>query len=319
MTFLYVTHDQEEALTMSDHVAVFNDGRIEQIGSPTEVYEHPATEFVAGFVGTSNILERDGRRFSVRPEKVRMLEGDEGEGEPGRIRDVVYVGAVTRYVVDARRRRGARRAASEPRDLVRRGARAAWQARTADVASAAHLRDRPTRYDPPARRKTIVRRTARSHVFALALVAALLVPAAGVSRGNGTSLPTKIGKGEGSLNLIEWAAYSDPSFAKPFEKQTGCIIHRKDAGSLERDGRADAFRRRWGGGQYDLVSASGDASLRLIYGGDVQPVEPSNLIPSWKNFLPSLQVAGAQHRRRACTTASRCSGARTRCSTTRRR
>ncbi len=99
MTFLYVTHDQEEALTMSDHLAVFNEGRIEQIGSPADVYERPASEFVAGFVGTSNILERDGRRFTVRPEKVRMLEGDAGEGEPGRIRDVVYLGAVTRYVV----------------------------------------------------------------------------------------------------------------------------------------------------------------------------------------------------------------------------
>ena len=67
MTFIYVTHDQEEALTMSDHVAVFNEGRIEQVGTPTEVYERPATEFVAGFVGTSNILERNGRRFSRAP------------------------------------------------------------------------------------------------------------------------------------------------------------------------------------------------------------------------------------------------------------
>ncbi|HEY7397511.1 MAG TPA: ABC transporter ATP-binding protein [Gaiellaceae bacterium] len=100
MTFLYVTHDQEEALTMSDHLAVFNEGRIEQVGAPAEVYERPATEFVAGFVGTSNILERDGRRFTVRPEKVRMLDGDAREGEPGRIRDVVYLGAVTRYVVE---------------------------------------------------------------------------------------------------------------------------------------------------------------------------------------------------------------------------
>jgi len=99
MTFLYVTHDQEEALTMSDHLAVFNHGRIEQVGTPANVYERPATEFVAGFVGTSNILERDGRRFTVRPEKVVMLDGDQGEGEPGRIRDVVYLGAVTRYVV----------------------------------------------------------------------------------------------------------------------------------------------------------------------------------------------------------------------------
>src|SRR5213083_745818 len=65
MTFIYVTHDQEEALTMSDHLAVFNEGRIEQVGSPENVYRAPATEFVAGFVGTSNILERDGRRISV--------------------------------------------------------------------------------------------------------------------------------------------------------------------------------------------------------------------------------------------------------------
>ena len=80
MTFLYVTHDQEEALTMSDHVAVFNEGKIEQIGSPNEVYEHPATEFVAGFVGTSNILERGGKRFSVRPERIEL----NGNGEAGR-------------------------------------------------------------------------------------------------------------------------------------------------------------------------------------------------------------------------------------------
>jgi putative spermidine/putrescine transport system ATP-binding protein len=105
ITFVYVTHDQEEALTMSDRIAVFNQGRIEQIGSPVDVYEHPATEFVAGFVGVSNLLERDGRRFTVRPEKIRILE--EGEAtqagdqvERGVIREVVYIGSVTRYIVD---------------------------------------------------------------------------------------------------------------------------------------------------------------------------------------------------------------------------
>jgi putative spermidine/putrescine transport system ATP-binding protein len=95
MTFLYVTHDQEEALTMSDHIAVFNDGRIEQVGSPADVYERPATEFVAGFVGTSNIVERDGRRLSVRPERIAL----NGHGEPGTIEDVVFVGAFKRLVV----------------------------------------------------------------------------------------------------------------------------------------------------------------------------------------------------------------------------
>jgi putative spermidine/putrescine transport system ATP-binding protein len=96
MTFIYVTHDQEEALTMSDHVAVFNEGRIEQVGSPGDVYARPATEFVAGFVGTSNILERGGRRFSVRPERIEL----NGHGEPATVADVVFVGAFTRILVD---------------------------------------------------------------------------------------------------------------------------------------------------------------------------------------------------------------------------
>jgi len=100
ITFVYVTHDQEEALTMSDRLAVFNAGQIEQVGSPADVYEHPQTEFVAGFVGVSNVLERDGRRFTIRPEKILMVDEAAGEGEPGAVREVVYVGMVTRYVVD---------------------------------------------------------------------------------------------------------------------------------------------------------------------------------------------------------------------------
>ncbi len=105
ITFVYVTHDQEEALTMSDRLAVFNEGKIEQVGAPAEVYERPASEFIAGFIGVSNVLERDGRRFTVRPEKIRLL-GDGEQAEPGvnveegRIRDVVYVGAITRYHVE---------------------------------------------------------------------------------------------------------------------------------------------------------------------------------------------------------------------------
>ena len=100
ITFVYVTHDQEEALTMSDRLAVFNEGRIEQIGTPAEVYEHPQTEFVAGFVGVSNVLERHGRRITIRPEKIHISEDGTGAGEPGVIREVVYVGMVTRYIVD---------------------------------------------------------------------------------------------------------------------------------------------------------------------------------------------------------------------------
>ncbi len=126
-------------------------------------------------------------------------------------------------------------------------------------------------------------RIKRAYVLAAMVAAALCVPAAGIGAGHG--LPTKIGKGEGALNVIEWAAYTDPSFAKTFEKQTGCIIHRKDAGSSNEMVALMRSGGGGGGGQYDLVSASGDASLRLIYGGDVQPVNV-NLIPSWKQFLP---------------------------------
>ena len=97
ITFVYVTHDQEEALTMSDRIAVFNQGRIEQIGSPAEVYERPANEFVAGFVGVSNVLDRDGRRFTIRPERIRFSSDG---GEPGTVRSVVYAGSVTRYLVE---------------------------------------------------------------------------------------------------------------------------------------------------------------------------------------------------------------------------
>jgi putative spermidine/putrescine transport system ATP-binding protein len=105
ITFIYVTHDQDEALTMSDRLAVFNQGKIEQVGPPAEVYEHPNTEFVAGFVGVSNLLERDGATISVRPEKIRILAEGEPEDagaqvETGTIREVVYAGMATRYIVE---------------------------------------------------------------------------------------------------------------------------------------------------------------------------------------------------------------------------
>jgi putative spermidine/putrescine transport system ATP-binding protein len=111
ITFVFVTHDQQEALTMSDRIAVFNQGRIEQVGAPAEVYERPASAFVAGFVGTSNLLAgptaqavlgRDGV-YSVRPEKIRIDGAPPAAheiGAAGRIVEVVYAGAVTRLVVD---------------------------------------------------------------------------------------------------------------------------------------------------------------------------------------------------------------------------
>jgi putative spermidine/putrescine transport system substrate-binding protein len=103
-----------------------------------------------------------------------------------------------------------------------------------------------------------------------------------------SNVATSIGKGEGRLNLIEWPGYAQPSWRKPFEQQTGCKIHLKDAGSSNEMVSLMRTGGGGGGGQYDMVSASGDATLRLIYGGDVRPVNV-NLIPDWKNFIPELK------------------------------
>ena len=111
ITFVFVTHDQDEALTLCDRLAVFNNGRIEQIGNAEDVYEHPATAFVAGFVGSSNIFTgaaakaifgRDGS-FAVRPEKIALAaKGTTRSGTitaSGTVQDVVYAGSTTRVVV----------------------------------------------------------------------------------------------------------------------------------------------------------------------------------------------------------------------------
>jgi putative spermidine/putrescine transport system ATP-binding protein len=113
ITFIFVTHDQEEALTMSDRIAVFNLGKIEQVGTPAEIYEHPASPFVAGFVGISNLIMDElaqkitgsPNTFSIRPEKIHLANintpiPENSFGADGRVRDVVYLGLYTRFLVD---------------------------------------------------------------------------------------------------------------------------------------------------------------------------------------------------------------------------
>jgi spermidine/putrescine transport system ATP-binding protein len=131
-TFVYVTHDQEEALTMSDRIAVMNDGLVEQIAAPRELYEHPATPFVAGFIGTSNLLTLrvdlthngliamnlgEGERLlarsdartgesvqvTVRPEKIKLGEPPTESGQArvhGTVAEAVYLGSMTQVIVD---------------------------------------------------------------------------------------------------------------------------------------------------------------------------------------------------------------------------
>ena len=113
ITFVFVTHDQEEALTLSDRVAVFNDGKIEQVGSPRDVYEFPQTEFVAKFLGVTNLISADESQrilgsalpHSVRPERVRLVDPTApletgAVALPGTIIEAVYAGANTRYLVE---------------------------------------------------------------------------------------------------------------------------------------------------------------------------------------------------------------------------
>jgi putative spermidine/putrescine transport system ATP-binding protein len=105
ITFIFVTHDQEEALTMSDRIAVFDKGKIQQLDRPAAIYEKPINEFVAGFVGVSNLITGDAAQtllgqkgtFTVRPEKIQI---DKANGASGIIREVEYLGPSTRFVVD---------------------------------------------------------------------------------------------------------------------------------------------------------------------------------------------------------------------------
>jgi putative spermidine/putrescine transport system ATP-binding protein len=129
ITFVFVTHDQEEALTMSDRIAVFNAGRIEQVGTAAGVYEHPDTEFVAGFVGTSNIVERAGRRLCIRPERISLGP----DGEPAAVDDVVFVGAFTRYLVTTDRGERLTVVQQNDRPVLARGARVAVAWRDEDA------------------------------------------------------------------------------------------------------------------------------------------------------------------------------------------
>ncbi len=149
ITFVYVTHDQEEALTMSDRMAVFNEGRIEQVGPPADVYEHPQSEFIAGFVGVSNVIERDGRRYTVRPEKIDLVEdgrepqaGLDRRARGGERRPVRRPGhALPRR---ARSRRSVAGSRAEPRGRLERGARDERAPRAGRVAHGAGVDHRRT-------------------------------------------------------------------------------------------------------------------------------------------------------------------------------
>ena len=309
ITFVYVTHDQEEALTMSDRLAVFNQGRIEQIGAPAEVYEHPASEFIAGFIGVSNVLERDGRRFTVRPEKIRLL----GEGsnrsrasivEEGRIRDVVYVGAITRYHVELDAggeltvvSQNLESGSSEV--LERQGSRVRLSWRPEHVFVIETGSNGGESSDERSGKLDAGLRRCSSPAFCAswpqAAAATTTRPAergrqprrrpAGAPEG----MLQTLGEGEGQVNLIAWAGYVEDGSTDPkvdwvtdFEKETGCQVNTKVGNT------SDEMVTLMRTGQYDGVSASGDATLRLIAAGDVAPVN-TDLIPNYADVFEGLK------------------------------
>lgn len=104
ITFIFVTHDQEEALTMSDRIAIFNRGKIEQLGTPRDVYEAPMTSFVSEFVGQTNKISFNGSTFNIRPEFITVSKS-KGTGNrvlEGKLRDAIFVGASTRFLIDTK-------------------------------------------------------------------------------------------------------------------------------------------------------------------------------------------------------------------------
>src|SRR5207247_4729063 len=168
----------------------------------------------------------------------------------------------------ARRRRRAVGDPAEPRDVVHRRARDGGQARPARLAAGRGVRHQGG--------TAAVKRIRFVHVGLAACTVTLALPASGVSKASGP--PSSVGAGEGKLTLVAWAGYTEKQWVKPFEQKTGCKVSVKYANTSN-----DMFNlmTSGGGNQYDMVSASGDASLRLIYAGAVAETN-NNLIPSTK-------------------------------------
>ena len=291
MTFLYVTHDQEEALTMSTSVAVFNEGRIEQIGTPAEIYERPATEFVADFVGTSNIVERDGRRLVPAPRADRVRETAAASRRRRRRR--------LRRRVHALRRRHRPRA-SDSSSYVRATAPPSSAARRCTSPGATRTRSSlPNRNPNPGGQMS-----KRTWAAFLVLAVALAFPAAGV---------TKCERRHAQHDRV--GGLHPAAVGQAVREDTGCKVQREVRRLVGRDGHADALGRR-------RPVRHGLGLRRREPAPDLRQGRPGGR-PVEDPRLQELQRRRSSRRRTtrstASTTASRCSGARTRCSTTRRR
>ena len=247
ITFVYVTHDQEEALTMSDRLAVFNHGRIEQIGTPADVYEHPATTFVAGLRRNVEPAAPVRRRapssasdgvFTVRPEKIRIADPDRRSRPTtrasalGTIREVVYLGPDTRYIVALDDRQRARRHAAEPADIVDGGARRPGPSRAARLEAPpraepchergnrwGHRRKRPS-HETPARFQPcwLRARPAGRSVYGIGRAGEMHRRSSARARASSTS-------SSGPATPRTARPFPDFDWVTPFEEETGCIVN----------------------------------------------------------------------------------------------
>ena len=239
---------------MSDRIAVFNEGRIEQVSPPFELYEQPSTEFVAGFVGVSNILERDGERFTIRPEKIQLLEPGSRGGRPA---DRAGADRRDRLRRDghplhrrARRRRRASTCATERR-RGRRRTRPPSRARRSRWDGVRSTRS-PFGGKQRRRRSQVRTRSANPHRTAWVIIAGLLAfmlllagcgsRVSSGSGGGGEELQ-KLGKGEGEVDLISWAGLRRTGMEQAVRRKDRLQGQRQGRRDLRRNGEPDAHRR----------------------------------------------------------------------------
>ena len=314
LTFIYVTHDQEEALTMSDRLAVFNHGRIEQVGRRPRSTSARRRDSSPGSsasrtswrAAAAQQIAGDEQAFTIRPEKIALREPD--AGGPRRVLGIRARarGRIPgcRHPVHRAARRGGRagRDAAEPHDVVDGGVAGARQGRAPGVG---------TEEQPSGRsgRKGLTRvhgsrgggTDEESDPERSPPRAVLMLLAAACGGGNdnnggssggggGSTGPTAIdtiGATEGQLNLIAWPGYTEKGWVKPFETETGCQVTVKYGNTSD---EMVNLMRQGGGTAYDGVSASGDATNRLIAAGDVAAVDVTKLFPDYANVMPSLQA-----------------------------
>ena len=234
MTFVYVTHDQEEALTMSDRIAVFNQGRIEQVGTPAEMYEHPATEFVAGL--HRHVEHPRARRAHVHRAAGEdpALDGRGGRGRAGRDHGRRLPRPRHQVHRRARRRRRADGGAAEPRDVVGGRPRDGEEARPAPLEPGRGIRDSGGG-NGEANSLRIRRRSRRSW---------RPLPSRRRASRRASALPTSVGAGEGKLTLVAWEGYTEKQWVAPFEKPTGLQGVGEVRRQLERHVQPDDVGRR---------------------------------------------------------------------------